>query len=200
MTRTLGITGGIGSGKSAACRMLQSLGASLFVADVVAKDLMERSEAVRQEVIEAFGVQSYTPALNRAWLASQVFGDAEALDRLNAIVHPRVRAAFAAEREAAVRDRAALLVHEAALIYESGLDAMLDGVAVVDAPESVRIQRVMARDGVTVEAVRVRMRHQLPPNELKRRADYVIDNSGSLALLRPQVERLFALATARCSL
>ena len=161
---------------------------------------MERSEAVREEVIKAFGAQSYTPTLNRTWLAAQVFGDPEALECLNAIVHPRVRAAFAAKRESAVRDRAALLVHEAALIYESGLDATLDRVAVVDAPESVRIQRVMARDGVTVDAVRVRMRHQLPPDELKRRADYVIDNSGSLAMLRPQVEQLFALVTSRHSL
>ncbi len=200
MMQTLGITGGIGSGKSAACRILQSLGASLFEADVVAKDLMERSEAVREEVIKAFGARSYTPTLNRAWLAAQVFGDPEALECLSAIVHPRVRAAFAAKRESAVRDRAALLVHEAALIYESGLDAMLDRVAVVDAPESVRIQRVMARDGVTVDAVRVRMRHQLAPDELKRRADYVIDNSGSLAMLRPQVEQLFALVTSRHSL
>ena len=196
MMRTLGITGGIGSGKSAACRILRSLGASLFEADVVAKDLMERSPAVREAIVATFGARSYSPVLNRAWLAAQVFGNAEALARLNAIVHPRVRTAFEEMREKAVQDRVPLLVHEAALIFESGLDSMLDDVAVIDAPVSVRIRRVMDRDGMAEEAVRARMRHQLPPAELKRRADYVIDNGGSLAMLRPQVERLFEWATA----
>ena len=196
MTRTLGITGGIGSGKSAACHILRSLGASLFEADRVAKDLMEYSPPVREAILATFGTQSYTPALNRAWLAAQVFGNAEALARLNAIVHPRVRTAFAERREAAVRNREPLLVLAAALIFESGLDPMLDSVAVIDAPIPVRIRRVTARDKVTEEAVRARMRHQWPAAELKRRANYVIDNSGPLPMLRPQVVRLFEWATA----
>ncbi len=196
MTRTLGITGGIGSGKSAACRILEELGARLFEADRVAKDLMERSVSVREAVMEAFGPESYTPALNRAWLAEQVFGDAASLARLNAIVHPRVQDAFAAAHEVAVCDRIPLLVHEAALIFEVDLDRVLDFVAVIDAPVSVRLQRVVARDGVTEVAVRARMQHQLPPEELRRRADYVIDNSGPLSMLHPQVAKLFRSVVA----
>ena len=196
MTRTLGITGGIGSGKSAVCRILRSLGAALFEADVVAKQLMENSPDVRLQIIAAFGPQAYAPSLNRAWLASRVFGDAEALARLNAIVHPRVREAFSQRCAAAALERVPLLVHEAALIYESGLDAMLDHVAVVDAPVPVRIRRVVERDGTTAEAVRARMRHQWPPSVLRQRADFVIDNSGAPELLRSQVVQLYAQVTA----
>ena len=189
--RTLGVTGGIGSGKSTVCRLLQAMGGRLFVADVVARELMEHSEDVRQEVTAAFGPQSYGPELNRAWLASQVFGNDRALARLNAIVHPRVRTAFVREKEEAVRDQVSLLVYEAALIYEAGSDRVLDRIAVVDAPVSVRLQRVMERDKVTEAAVRARIRHQLPPEELKVRADYVIDNSGTPEALPPQVERVY---------
>ncbi len=195
MTCTLGITGGIGSGKSATCGMLQGLGAHIFAADEVARHSMTHDVAVRTEVIAAFGAKAYTPALNRAWLAGQVFGNSEALARLNAIVHPRVRAAFAVRHADAERAGLALLVYEAALIYEAGIDAGLDYVAVIDAPVELRIRRVMARDGVEEAAVRARMQHQLPALELKRRADYVLDNSGSLRALHRQVTHLFETVT-----
>ena len=198
MTKTLGVTGGIGSGKTAACRMLEALGARVFYADREARKLMEEEKTVRQAVTEAFGAESYRAdgTLNRAFLAGEVFGDAEKTQRLNRIVHPRVFEAFAVARDKAEREGVALLVHEAALIYEAGGDAHLDAVAVVDAPEDVRIARVMQRDGVTETQVRARMGHQLPAAALRRRADYVLDNDGSLEDLYPQVERVYQEMTS----
>lgn len=189
---TLGITGGIGSGKSAACAVFEELGARVVYADAEAKRLMVEDDALRAGIIEAFGPESYGPdgALNRAHLAARVFGDEAEVAQLNALVHPRVRGAFFALRDTAAADGYPLFVYEAALIYESGADRVLDYVAVVDAPLETRIARVMQRDGVPREAVLARIEHQMPAAELRRRADFVIDNSGDLDHLRSQVEAL----------
>jgi dephospho-CoA kinase len=195
---TLGVTGGIGSGKSAACAHLEALGARVVYADAEAKRLMHEDPALRASIVEAFGAESYdaSGALNRPHLAARVFGDEAEVARLNALVHPRVREAFAALRDAAEAEGYALFVYEAALIYESGADRVLDVVAVVDAPLEVRIDRVMQRDGVPREAVLARMRHQMPADELRRRADFVIENDGDLGHLRAQVEALYRTLTA----
>lgn len=196
--KTLGVTGGIGSGKTTVCRMFEALGARVFYADLEAKRLMQEDPKARAEIVAAFGPESYDGQgrLDRAYLAQRVFSDAAALARLNAIVHPRVFDAFERTREAAEREDVPLLVHEAALIFEAGGDRHLDAVAVVDAPVEARIRRVMERDRVTPAQVRARMQHQLPPEELRRRADYLIHNSGSLEDLRRQVEHIFAEVTA----
>ncbi len=197
MTFALGITGGIGSGKSTACRILEELGARVFYADVEARRLMESDGGTREEVTAAFGLRSYLSdgSLDRKYLADLVFGDPEHLSRLNAIIHPRVHRGFRFAHERAVECGIPVLVHEAALIFESGGNAHLDGVAVVVAPDQLRIQRVMERDGVTEEQVRSRMRHQWRPEELKRRADWVIDNAGSEGELRRQVQAVYAAVT-----
>lgn len=199
---TLGLTGGIGSGKSCVSRIFASLGARIFDADREAKSLMEQDSEIRRELTEAFGPEAFDRdgRLNRALLAERVFADEANVTRINQIVHPRVHRALDQARAEAEREGVDVLVHEAALIFESGSDRLLDAVAVVDAPVETRIARVMARDGVTREQVLSRMRHQLPPEELRARADYVIDNSGSLPALRPAVEHLYAdVATRRPS-
>ncbi|NBC17893.1 MAG: dephospho-CoA kinase [Bacteroidetes bacterium] len=191
--KTLGVTGGIGSGKSTVCRLFEDLGARVFVADDVAKQLMQQDPAVRRAIVDAFGPASYDEAgrLDRAYLAQQVFSDEENVARINAIVHPRVFDAFREEARRAEQEGVELLVHEAALIFEAGGDRHLDAVAVVDAPEDVRVRRVVERDGVAPEQVRARMRHQLPPEELRRRADFVIDNSGAEDALHSQVQAVY---------
>src|SRR5690606_31986340 len=138
------------------------------------------------------GPESYNAsgALNRAHLA-RAFGDPEQVARLNALVHPRVREAFFALRDEAEAAGYDLFVYEAALIYESGADAVLDFVAVVDALLETRIARVVERDGTTREAVLDRIAHQMPADELRRRADFVIENDGDLDHLRAQVEALY---------
>lgn len=197
-TTTIGITGGIGSGKTTVCRVLEGMGARVFYADAEAKRIMHDDPAVRAEIVEAFGEASYTPdgALDRAYLAGRVFGYEAEVARLNAIVHPRVRQALVHARARAERDAVPLLVYEAALLFETGGDRHVDAVIVVDAPEDVRVDRVVARDDVAPEQVLARMGHQMKPAELRRRADYVIENTGSLERLEQQARHLFETVTA----
>jgi dephospho-CoA kinase len=194
---TLGVTGGIGSGKSAACAVFEALGARVVYADAEAKRLMHEHPGLRASIVEAFGAESYDDAgaLNRPYLAARVFGDEAQVAKLNALVHPLVREAFFELRDDAEADGYDLFVYEAALIYESGADRVLDFVAVVDAPLETRIGRVMARDGVPREAVLARMQHQMPADELRRRADFVIENDGDLDRLRAQVAELYQKLT-----
>ncbi|MDE2731710.1 MAG: dephospho-CoA kinase [Bacteroidota bacterium] len=190
---TLGVTGGMGSGKTIVCGFLAELGAEIFAADQVARELMEQPGDVRRSVERTFGPRSYRSdgQLDREWLAARVFGAAEDLAKLNAIVHPAVRDAF---DQVKLSCRAPLLVHEAALIYEAGLEHRLDAVAVVTAPGDVRIRRVRQRDGLTARQVLQRMAHQLPQAELECRADVVVDNSVGKQRLRSKALRLFELA------
>lgn len=191
--RTLGVTGGIGSGKSKVCEYLEDMGATVFKADRVARDLMESSDQVREAVIESFGRKSYKPdgSLNRPWLAAQVFNDEIRLAELNAIVHPRVAEAFDRLKHPL---SSGLLVHEAALIYEAGLADRLDAICVVSAPKEVRIDRVMARDGISADEVRSRIQRQLPQEETERQADVVLVNAGDQAELRRKTKKLYELA------
>ena len=191
---TLGLTGGIGSGKTAAAaRLADKPGVRIVFADDVAKRLMVEDPSVRDAVRQRFGAEAYREdgSLDRAHLASRVFGDEAELAALNAIVHPAVRRAMLAAIESARASGVRLLVYEAALIFETGADQILDHVAVVDAPEAVRIQRATARDGATPEAVRTRMARQMDPAEMRRRADSVLENGGPLAALYTQVDALY---------
>ena len=191
--RILGVTGGIGCGKSVVCAYLAQLGAEIFDADLTARNLMESDERVRQEVTRAFGRESYREdgSLNRKWLASQVFADDTRLEELNGIVHPKVAQAFSILRN---RLLGGLLVHEAALIYEAGVENRLDAVCVVTAPKELRIARVMARDRVSAEKVLARMSRQLSQEEKASRADVVLVNDSDMAAARRKSRRLYDLA------
>lgn len=191
---TLGVTGGIGSGKSAlVSRLAEREGVRVVRADDVAKRIMAEHPGVRQRLVETFGPETYDAAgsLDRQHLAGRVFGDTEALAALNAIVHPAVREALLEEIEAARAEGVRLFVYEAALIFETGGDAVLDRVTVVDAPVETRVERVMARDHVDREAVLARMRHQIDPAEARRRADHVIENDGGLNDLHAAADALY---------
>jgi len=190
---TLGVTGGIGSGKTTVCGFLEEQGARVFYADLEAKRLMQADDAVRAALTDAFGPDTYADdgSLDREYLAGQVFGDADRLARLNEIVHPHVFDAFADAKTRAAEEDVDLLVHEAALLFEAGGDAHVDGTAAVVAPDADRIEWVTERDDVTPSQVRARMDHQLPQDELRRRADYVIENDGSLDELRRKSVELY---------
>jgi len=184
--KTLGVTGGIGSGKTTVCGFLEEQSARVFYADIEAKRLMREDPDVRAAIVKEFGEAAYDEdgALDRAYLADRVFDDAEQLGRLNAIVHPHVFEAFAAAKKRAVKEEVSLLVHEAALLFEAGGDEHVDVTAAVVAPDADRVDWVTARDDVTPDQVQARMQHQLSQEELRARADYVIENNGTLEDLR----------------
>ncbi len=175
----VGITGGIGSGKSALCEAFASLGRLVISADLVARDLTANDRAIREEIRGAFGPEVITPeaTIDRKALAGIVFHDPKARERLNAIVHPRVFAALTRQLcEEPISRLHPYTIIEAALIFESGM--RLDYVIVVDAPEEERIRRVTLRDGTSREEVLSRIASQMSVAEKRRRADFVVENIG----------------------
>ena len=185
----IGITGGIGSGKSTVCRVFNSLGIPTFDADAVGKSIMTTNSHLMMRIKEVFGPESYDEngQLNRAFLAAQVFNDDTALQQLNALVHPVVIAAGNSWFER--QHNVPYALKEAALLFESGSYKAHDYNILVYASEEVRIQRVMARDRVGAEQVRQRIAKQMPEQEKKSLADFLIDNDGTQPLI-PQVMKL----------
>lgn len=181
------ITGGIGSGKSVVCSILEEFGVAVYNSDLRAKELMSCSDALRQQLMERFGAEVYTSeGLNRAYLAERVFGNAEELAALNAIVHPAVMADFDAWAEA---QEGGYVVLESAILFEAKLENRVDAVVSVMAPESLRVERAMARDGASREQVEARIRAQMSDDERSDRSKYAIVNI-DLDELREDVEQL----------
>jgi len=181
---TVGVTGGIGSGKSTVCRVFGVLGIPVFDSDAEAKRLLGRDASVRRDVAEAFGADIYDGSrLDRAALAARVFNDPDALQRLNAIVHPAVRSAF---EEWAARQQAPYVINEAAILVETRAWKRFGHLVVVSAPEDVRLARVMQRDGVSAQQVRARMRNQADDATREAAAGTIIVNDGH-TLVIPQV-------------
>ena len=181
----VGITGGIGSGKTAVAELLKGRGWTVYASDETAKQIMASSAEVRQELSDAFGPQVLTPnGVNAPLLASLVFGaDPESgkrLARLNGIVHPRVLEAHMQAIAAEEARGTKIVAIESALIYEIDLEDGFDFVVVVDAPHEECIRRVMERSGLTREGVERRMAEQISPEEKRGLADFVIDNTGTL--------------------
>lgn len=183
----VGITGGIGSGKSSVCKMLALRGVPIYDSDSRAKQLMVTDAELVRLVSQRFGADVYVDGmLNRQVLAARVFTDKVALAELNSMVHPAVMRDF--ERWAA-EQQTAYVVMESAIIFEAGSDDKLDAVVAVMAPCSLRLERAMQRDGATREQIEERMRTQLSDDELARRAKYAIVNI-SLDELDEEVEQL----------
>ena len=180
----MGLTGGIGSGKSIVARMLRILGVPVFEADEAGRDLLANDDAVHSAVVARFGNGVLTNGvIDRQALATLAFGDEQALADLNAIIHPAVRSTFEAWRG---RQEYPYVVMESALLADTGGYRSFDRVVVVSAPGELRIRRVMQRDGTTEEAVRARMAHQVGEEERIRIADHVIVNDDH-QLVVPQV-------------
>ncbi|MEQ8705419.1 MAG: dephospho-CoA kinase [Phaeodactylibacter sp.] len=180
----VGITGGIGSGKTTACRVFEALGIPVYYADDRAKWLMAHDEALLEKIKRIFGEDAYDKSgqLNRPYIARLAFGHQELLDQLNAAVHPAVGKDAEAWHEQ--QSGVPYTLKEAALLYESGSFEGLHAVIVVTAPQALRLERVMARDGVEEEAVRARMRKQMPEEEKARRADFLIHNDGAQSIVQ----------------
>lgn len=188
MSLKIGITGGIGSGKSLICQIFAVMGVPTYNADLEAKLIMTQSAAVRRQLIEAFGADTYLPNgdVNRPFLSQQVFQDAQKLSILNGIVHPAVIQAAA---DWAAAQKFPYSLKEAALLFESGSYKKLDYTIMVTAPVETRIARVMQRDHAAREQVEARIAQQLSDDEKIKLADFVIINDGKVALI-PQILNL----------
>ncbi|MDR3329455.1 MAG: dephospho-CoA kinase [Prevotellaceae bacterium] len=189
----VGITGGIGSGKSLVCRALQSFGVPVFYADSEVKQMYDSDEEVRRLLVAAFGEEAYAGGkVNARRLAQLAFADSGRLAALNAIAHPALARRYAAWAE---RQEAAYTVIEAALLFEADIQRLLDKVATVSAPEALRVARVAQRDGCPPSEALRRMAHQLTDGQRSALADITIVNDNATPLL-PQILRLHEALSA----
>ena len=184
----VGLTGGIGSGKTLVCSIFEKLGVPVYSADTEARVLMNTDAELKYGIVNMFGDQAYSKdGMDRVFLAGSVFGDHEKLSGLNRLVHPAVRKDF--NRWAALQTGSPYVVEETAILFESGADAEMDLAVLVYAPEELRIRRVMERDQTDREAVLKRMGHQMSEEEKTKMAGHIIYNDGTQMLL-PQVIEL----------
>ena len=183
----VGLTGGIGSGKSKVAEFLRDREVAIYDSDSRAKELMMSNEALREALIAEFGQECYTAdGINRAWLAQRVFNNEAELARLNALVHPAVMRDFAEWAEA---QEGNYVVLESAILLEAGLESHVDVVVAVMAPKELRLERAMLRDGAKREQIEERMRNQMSDEERTDRAKYAIVNI-DLEELEEDVEQL----------
>jgi len=193
----VGVTGGIGSGKSTVCSILSELGCELFEADRVARDLQLSDPEVIDGIRKLFGDEVYYSdqsgllSIDRKAIASAVFSDRSKLDALNALIHPKVFLAFDREVARCRREGRQILCKEAAIIFESGREGDLDRIVVVAADDELRIARAVARGLGSRDDVVRRMKAQWPQEKLIEKADYVIWNNGSPEELRARTEAVF---------
>ncbi len=190
----VGLTGGVGCGKSTVAAMLQRLGAHVIDVDLAGRWAVEENAGVREQIRSVFGddVFSAPDQIDRGRLGAIIFADPAAREKLNRIVHPvmlqRVRQLIAEQRESAAPYT--YIIVDAALIFELDLDKELDRTVAVSAPLEACIRRIRLRNGLTEKQVRQRMAAQLPVNEKIRRADYVLRNNGDLDTLQGRVNEL----------
>lgn len=201
MTRTypflVGVTGGLGSGKSMVCRFLSGMGCALFESDRVAKELQLCDPEVIQGIKELFGENIYSfdsqgvMVLDRKKIAATVFSSPDTLKKLNHLVHPKVFDEFCKAVQEAGQRGTKILVKEAAILFESGGESGLDAVVVVAADMQERIERAVQKGMGTPDEIRRRIETQWPQERLLAHADYVLFNKGSLDELKLETEKLF---------
>lgn len=171
----VGLTGGIGSGKTTISKYFESLGVPVYIADDEAKALMNRSKVIKRKLIQLFGKSAYKDEkLNRPYLASKIFSDTSLLSKINAIVHPKVTSHF---KRWLKKQDAPYIIKEAAIIFENNLEAQYNYIITVVADEDLRIQRVMKRDNASREKIQSIVDNQLPDADKIKRSDFVISNN-----------------------
>lgn len=182
---TIGITGGIGSGKSIVSTLMELSGIPVYIADEESKRLTQKSPAIRKGLTDLFGETIYTPnGLDKKKLAGFIFNDPEILQKVNNIIHPEVFKDFISWTELQHKNICAL---ESAILFESGFNKFTDITLLVYAPEKIRIQRAMDRDHASMDEVKTRVNNQLSDDIKKEKANYIIYNDGVRALI-PQVK------------
>ena len=188
----VGLTGGIGSGKSTVARLLEKRGAVVFDADLLAREAVEPGTPGHAAVIERFGADVLAPGgeLDREALASIVFADPSARRDLEEIVHPEVRRLFA-EGSEVYRDTDRVVVFSAPLLVETGMHTAFEILVVVSATVATQIERLMRQRGMSEASIRARIQAQAPLEDKAAVADFLVDNEGTLEELESQVERLW---------
>jgi len=191
--KVIGLTGGIGSGKSAVSQFLQELGAVLIDADRVGHEAYQPNTDTWREVVAAFGEQILAPdnSIDRKKLGGIVFSSPESLARLNQIVHPRMYEMIKSQIEEYRQQGVDVVVLEAAILLEAGWNRLVDEVWVTAAPESTVVERTMERTGLPEEQILARIRSQMSSEERAQHADVVINNNGSLDELKAKVKELW---------
>ena len=186
----VGLTGGIGSGKSTVAAIFETLGIPVYYADKEAKRLMIEDEGLIQSIKNLLGEESYINGiLNREYIAAIVFNDPKKLEQLNQLIHPLT---VSDSLNWMSQQTTPYAIKEAALIFESKSESHLDVIICVSSPESLRIKRVMERDGINEDAVRQRMSRQMSEEEKIKKCDFIITND-EINLLTPQVIRAHEL-------
>lgn len=186
--KKIGITGGIGSGKTIVCEIFHILGIPIFNSDVIAKNLIDTDEEVGEELKKTFGSDIYSEkGLNREKMAGIVFKDKVALQKMNSIVHPAVRKNFA--EWCLANSYSPYVLQEAAILFESGANQLLDKIITVFAPEDIRIERVVKRNKTSETEVKKRMENQISDEEKIKKSDFVINNYSNYLVI-PQVLKI----------
>jgi dephospho-CoA kinase len=190
--RVIGLTGGIATGKSTVGAMLRELGAQLIDADQLAREVVEPNTPAFAELNKRFP-EVFDPEghLDRRKLGERVFSDPAERAALNAIVHPRIQQRFAEKVDELARRGVEMVIYDAALLFENGLQSQMDGVIVVISPSELQVQRLITRNGLSRDQAQARLASQMPMSEKVRQATWVIDNSGEPASTRQQVLRLW---------
>ena len=191
---TVGLTGGIGSGKSAVSALLASRGAVVLDADAIAREVVDKGTPGLAAVVGAFGAEVLRPdgSLDRPALGRRVFGRPDELARLNGLVHPLIAARTAELRATAQAAGVQLLVHDVALLVENGLTDAYDAIVVVAAQPETQLDRLVRQRGMPESEARARIAAQAPLEDKLAVATHVISNDGSIEELAPQVERVWA--------
>lgn len=172
--KIVGLTGGIGSGKTTVARMFGDLGVPVYDSDKEAKKLMRSSKKLKKAIIELFGAEAYKDKkLNKKYISNKIFNNRDLLEKLNSIVHPAVRKHFLSW---AKKQKTVYVIQEAAIIYENGKHGFYDKIILVTAPQSTRIKRVMDRDKVSKQEVVARIKHQWPDEKKIPLSDFIIEN------------------------
>lgn len=189
--KKIGVTGGIGTGKTTVCKMLEGLGCAVFSADETAKCLQETDFEIIVGMQKIFGEAIYENGIpNRKTIAREIFADSEKLRRLNALIHPKVFKSFDDAAEKAATEGKKIIVKEAAILFESGGDKGVDAVIVVAADLETRLKRLTQR-GFSEDEANARIAKQLPQDVLLKRADAVIWNNKSFSELEREVSRVY---------
>jgi dephospho-CoA kinase len=189
MALTIGLTGGIASGKSTVTEMIRGLGIPVIDADQIARDVVKAGEEAYEQIIQTFGqdILQENGEIDRAKLGAIVFYNEQERKKLNAIVHPAVRRRMLAEKEAYVQKGAKTIVLDIPLLFESELTHFIDKIIVVYVDDDIQLERLMKRNGFSEEEALARIRSQMPLHEKVKKADAVINNNGTIEETKQQL-------------